>query len=59
VRVVDEMDRHFNLVEAGPTTEFRQRHMELENTGSLDHSFSLEELKPLVRVLPGCEFLEK
>ncbi len=59
VRVVYEMDRHFNLVEAGPTTEFRQRHMELERAGLLDHAFSPEELKPLVRVLPGCEFVER
>jgi hypothetical protein len=59
VRVVYEMDRHLNLVEAAPTTEFRQRHSELERAGLLDHVFSAEELKPLIHVLPGCEFVEK
>jgi len=54
-----EMDRHLNLVEALPNTKFRQRHMELERAGLLDHSFSPQELKPLIHVLPGCEFVEK
>ncbi len=59
IRVMYELDRHLNLVEAAPTTEFQQRHMELERAGLLDHTFSMEELKPLVHVLPGCEFVEK
>jgi len=54
-----EMDRHLNLVVAFPNTKFQQRHLELERAGLLDHSFSMEELKPLVHVLPGCEFVEK
>lgn len=58
VRVVYEMDRHLNLVEAGPTTEFQQRHQELEREGLLDHAYSVEELRPLIHVLPGCEFTE-
>ena len=59
IRVVYEMDRHLNLVEAAATTEFRHPHMELERAGLLDHAFSPQELKPLIHVLPGCEFVEK
>ncbi len=57
--VVYEMDRHLNLIEADPNTKFRQRHFELERAGLLDHAFSMQELKPLIHVLPGCEFVEK
>ncbi len=57
--VVYELDRHLNLIEAAPTTQFRQRHLELERAGLLDHPFSMNELKSLVHVLPGCEFVEK
>jgi DNA-binding winged helix-turn-helix (wHTH) protein len=56
--VVYELDRHLNLIEAAPTTQFRQRHFELERAGLLDHPFSIQEFKPLIRVLPGCEFVE-
>ena len=56
--VVYEMDRHLNLIEAAPNTRFRQRHFELEKAGLLDHAFSLQELKPLIHVLPGCEFVQ-
>jgi hypothetical protein len=55
--VVYEMDRHLNLIEAAPNTKFRQRHLELEREGLLDHAFSPQELKPLIHVLPGCEFV--
>jgi len=57
--IVYEMDRHLNLIEAYPNTKFRQRHFELEKAGLLDHAFSPQELKPLMHVLPGCEFVEK
>ena len=54
--VVYEMDRHLNLIEAYANTKFQQRHLQLEREGLLDHAFSSEELKPLIHVLPGCEF---
>ncbi len=53
------MDRHLNVVDLGANTNFRQRHLELEQERLLDHPFSLQELKPLIHVLPGCEFVEK
>jgi len=58
-KVIYELDRHLNLAEAYPNMKFRQRHWELEKSGLLDHAFSLQELKPLVHVLPGCEFVLK
>jgi hypothetical protein len=54
-----ELDRHLNLVLAFPNAKFQQRHLELQRLGLLDHSYSPDELKPLVHVLPGCEFVEK
>ena len=57
--ILYELDRHLNLVTAFPNTKFQQRHLELEGLGLLDHHFSPEELKPLIHVLPGCEFVEK
>jgi len=53
-----EMDRHLNLVVAFPNTKFQQKHLELERAGLLDHAFSPQELKPLIHVLPGCEFVK-
>jgi hypothetical protein len=58
-RILYELDRHMNFVDAVPNTEFRQRHRELERAGLLDHVFDVQELRPLVHVLPGCEFISK
>jgi hypothetical protein len=53
------MDRHLNLVLAFPNAKCQQRHLELERARLLDHAFSMDELKPLIHVLPGAEFVEK
>jgi DNA-binding winged helix-turn-helix (wHTH) protein len=52
-----QLDRHLNLLDAYGNTGFRQRHVQLQQEGLLDHPYSNQELKSLVHILPGCEFV--